>query len=58
MIGAALAARAIADAGPRDLASEWPGPRPDAARGEGRRRQAGTQASERAVRVRRDGRLA
>ncbi|WP_242776475.1 hypothetical protein [Sphingopyxis sp. YF1] len=57
MIGAALAARAIADAGPRDLASEWPGPRPDAARGEGRRRAAGSQAGERRVVVRRDARV-
>lgn len=57
MIGAALAARAIADAGPRDLASEWSGPRPDAARGEGRRRAAGSRAGERRVVVRRDARV-
>jgi len=58
MIGAVLASRAIADAGARDLASEWTGPRPDAARGEGRGRKAEAQVGERVLRVRRDVRLA
>ena len=57
MIGAALASRAIADAGARDLASEWTGPRPDAARGEGRGRKAEAQVGERRVVVRRDARI-
>lgn len=55
MIGArALGAGAIGDAGLRDLASEFPGPRVGAARGDGRGRTVGSQAGERVVRVRRD----
>ncbi|HMP44728.1 MAG TPA: hypothetical protein PKD99_06445 [Sphingopyxis sp.] len=53
MTGAAIGARAIGDAGPRDLASEWSGPRVGAALGEGRRRGAGSQAGERVVKPRR-----
>ena len=57
MIGArALGAGAIADAGLRDLASEFPGPRVGAARGDARGRTAGAQAGERMVRVVRDAR--
>ncbi|WP_077148772.1 hypothetical protein [Sphingopyxis sp. KK2] len=56
MIGArALGAAALSDAGPRDLASEYPGPRVDAARSGERGRRAGSQAGERRVVVRRDG---
>ena len=50
MIGArALGAAAIGDAGLRDLASEYPGPRVGAVRGDGRGRAAGSQAAERRV---------
>lgn len=45
--GRALGAAAIGDAGLRDLASEYPGPRVDAVRGDGRGRAAGSQAGER-----------
>jgi hypothetical protein len=52
--GRALGAAAIGDAGLRDLASEYPGPRPNAARGDGRGRDAGSQAGERLIRSPRD----
>jgi hypothetical protein len=52
--GRALGAAAIGDAGLRDLASEYPGPRVDAVRSAERGRRAGAQAGERRVVVRRD----
>ena len=52
--GRALGSAAVSDAGLRDLASEYPGPRVDALRGGERGRRAGSQADERRVVVRRD----
>jgi len=57
MIGKrALGAAALGDAGVRDLASEYSGPRVGAARGAEHGARAGSQRGERAVRVRRDAR--
>lgn len=52
--GRALGSAAVGDAGLRDLASEYPGPRVDAVRGGERGRRAGSQAGERRVVVPRD----